>query len=142
MMHIRVPEPVKMLTLDGKPGKNDKGEEIEPMLFETFVYGRMRDPAFGSDERTLDMNAVVAVSRVIKALDQARTTGVLVLEDEYYKRLQRATKEPSKLVSCPTCGSRGGYNADAWTLLPFMEAITGASSTPPETPGWIKDANA
>jgi hypothetical protein len=127
-----------MLTLDGKPGTNEKGEPMPPMLFRQFVYGRVRDPAFGGDERALNMDAVVAVSRVLSALDQSKTSGVLVLEDDHYKRLLQATKSPSKQLVCPTCGSRGGYNADAWTLLPFMEAIATAVSAQPEVAGWIE----
>jgi hypothetical protein len=112
MKYITIPKPIELFSIQGDRIQDEHGVP-QNMTFDQFVLGRLVDPAFGSD--------MAAVCSVVEIKTQSKAAnGVLALENADWERLAEATRH-------------GKYHPlVAHCLLPFMKAITEASSTKPK----------
>ncbi len=112
MKYITIPSSIDLYNVQGDRIHDERGTP-QYMTFEHFIYGRLVDPAFGCD--------MAAVCSVVEVKTQMKgANGVLALENVDWERLAEATRH-------------GKYHPlVAHCLLPFMKAITEASSEKPK----------
>lgn len=120
MKYICVPKPIQAVSILGDALYDQDGTPVL-LHFRDFILGRLVDQKFG--EGLTGMDAAIlgfeTRNRILCELD--RKDSVIALEDEQFKRLQKATAEPT-----------GGYNPTIQhNLVPFLLAIRDATGTDP-----------
>ena len=116
--------PVQILDLDGTPVRDATTGVVVEDTHEFFIRQRTVDNAFVSDTpmeaNTVHWNMAAIVSgETIRALVRDKKVGdIIALEEDDWLRLKRAVE-------------KGVYNLRAASHIPFMRAITGATTEDP-----------
>ncbi len=117
MRYIKVPNSVKMLSIDGTSIKNSNEEWF--VDFSEFLLGRLTDKSFSGN--------VDRLFAVVDMRDEIRNLGdkkYLSLESTHWEYLKDAVKTPH---------AETGYNhIIAHNLVPFIKAVLSASDKKPE----------
>ena len=115
MKYIPIPETIPLYNLTGERMKESDDTDAE-VTFSNFVLGRLGDPRFSVDRRSVQM-----ADEIIKKMEGAN--GMLELPHEHWKLLSEVTDKPSQQSVYHPAVSRN--------LLPFMNAICEAKDEPP-----------
>jgi len=115
MKYIKVPQPVKLVSLFGETFKNKDGSDAE-LSCQEFILQRLMDSKFGAG-----MESITSAFQIKQAVEESHDSDTIKLENKDWELLADVIKTPSQ-------GNQ--YNTNlSHCLLKLMKAITNATDS-------------